>query len=65
MEGIICGKRRIDLDGIFDGSEGYYEFNNSETVYLVAMDMRGFHRVPEIFIIEKISNCSIHETKEE
>ena len=53
-EGIMCGKRRIDMDGGFTGDEEsyWYEFGNQETVYLIATDVRGFHRVPKEFILD-------------
>ena len=50
MEGIMCGKRVIDMDGCPD--EGYFQPGHKQIVYLIAVDVRGFHRVPEEFIIK-------------
>lgn len=50
LEGFICGKRMIDLDGEHDG-EGCYEGGHQIQVYLIATKLTGFHRVPEEFII--------------
>ncbi len=49
LEGIVCGKRRIARYGKL----GYdFTLSNEEyqQVYLVATDLRGFHRVPEEWI---------------
>lgn len=46
LEGIVCGKRVISLNGYYDG-EGYYDFRKRLNIYLVATNMSGFHRVPE------------------
>jgi hypothetical protein len=51
LEGVYCGKRNIDIDGRYDW-EGGYEFGRKMTVYLIATNIMGFHRVPEDFIIK-------------
>jgi len=53
LEGVICGKRNIDMNGGANGYEGYYEFGQTLSVYLVATKMSGFHRVHESFIVKE------------
>lgn len=52
LEGIVCGKRRIARYGELE-----YDYTLSieeyQQVYLIATDLRGFHRVPEEWI-EKV-----------
>lgn len=50
QEGIICGVRTIDLNGSYNYEDGYC-FGDSKKVYLVAVNLSGFLRVPEEFII--------------
>lgn len=50
QEGMICGIRNIDISGSFDYEEGWV-FGQKKKVYLVAINMTGFLRVPEEFII--------------
>ncbi|MFW6016643.1 MAG: hypothetical protein ACOCRK_09405 [bacterium] len=53
IEGIICGKRTIAYRGSYDPD--YFEFNTKayKQVYLIATDMRGFHRVPEEWLTKE------------
>lgn len=58
LTGIICGVRTIVSKGILEGGidESYYLVPTEyKKVYLVATDLRGFHRVPEEWIIENIT----------
>ena len=50
-EGMVCGVRYIDISGRFE--DGYWEFGKRKKVYLVALNMSGFVRVPEEFIITR------------
>ena len=56
LEGIICGVRTIKYKGFsrYAGYEEGYTFETIENkkVYLVACNMKEFHRVPEEFIIK-------------
>lgn len=49
VNGIIVGKRNIDLDGIFDYDDGW-SFGRQFPVYLVAVSMKQICRVPEEYI---------------
>jgi len=57
LTGIICGKRTIKFKGYsrYIGYEEGYGFVTFETkqVYLIATDMKQFHRVPEEYFITK------------
>ena len=46
LEGIVCGKRRIARYGEL-GHDFTLFSEEYQQVYLVATDLRGFHRVPE------------------
>ncbi|MDD4804462.1 MAG: hypothetical protein PHN69_04740 [Candidatus Pacebacteria bacterium] len=50
QEGIICGVRTIDLNGSYGYEDGYC-FGDHKKVYLVAVNMTGFLRIPEEFIL--------------
>lgn len=52
QEGMICGVRSIDITGSCDVEFGW-EFGEKKRVYLVAINMTGFFRVPEEFIISE------------
>lgn len=49
LEGIIVGVRNIDITGTMDYEDGYIQGNKLK-VYLIATNLRGFHRVPKHFI---------------
>lgn len=54
LSGVICGKRNIDMNGSFSYDDGFC-FGKSTSVYLVATNLTGFHRVPEEFLITDAS----------
>lgn len=49
VTGIIVGKRNIDLDGYYDYEYGWI-FRRRISVYLVAISMKSFCRVPEEYL---------------
>lgn len=63
LKGIIAGVRNIDITGSMDYEDGYIHGNKLK-VYLIATNLRGFHRVPDDFILETLEkeqgteNCS-------
>jgi hypothetical protein len=61
LEGIVCGKRTIKYKGYsnYIGYEEGYGFETIEckSVYLIACNLKEFHKVPEEFLIlEDVNN---------
>lgn len=52
LKGIVCGKRTISYRGWVDKDYGNFVTEEYKQVYLVATNMKGFHRVPEEWIKE-------------
>ena len=50
QEGIIYGVKVLDLNGIYNYEDGYCR-GDSKKVYLVAVNLSGFLRLPEEFIL--------------
>lgn len=50
QEGMLCGVRNVDINGIFNWEDGY-SFSDRKKVYLIATNLKGFWRVPEEFIV--------------
>lgn len=68
IEGIIAGVRNIGIEGGWgnEGSADYdiYEVLKWKKVYLVATDLRGFHRVPKEFILNRFEQQIAHDKEQ-